>query len=103
VSPEYEKLYVGCGRQWVYVVRDRVGIAEPARPQQIPTAIVATTVTCSGVFSYEGPGPAALMDACGRKARDIAVGSNDLSTLSPGVYVLVAGRGAAPRKVVKLR
>jgi DNA-binding beta-propeller fold protein YncE len=105
VCPPYEKLYVGHGGEtnMLYIVRDRVGISEPDLPGLTPFAMPAVTLVGDRTFRYEGPGPASLVDACGRKARDIAVGSNDLSTLSPGVYVLVAGRGAAPRKVVKLR
>jgi hypothetical protein len=104
VCPPYEKLYVGHGGEtrMVYIVRDRVGISEPELPGLSCAALLAPTLLRGRAFRYEGPGPASLVDACGRKAHDIAAGNNDLSTLSPGVYVLVAGRGTAPRKVVKM-
>ncbi len=104
-APEYEKLYVGHGGEtnMLYIVRDRVGIAEPAWPRLVPTPKTAASVTHNGGYYYEGPGPAALIDACGRRVRDIETGDNDLNALSPGVYVLLVGQGAAPRKVVKLR
>jgi len=105
VVPRYEKLYVGHGgpTNMLYIVRDRVGISEPdllrtRRPvANVPTTILGTE------FRYAGDTPAMLVDACGRKSRNIAPGDYDLSTLSPGVYVLLAGRNAAPRKVVKLK
>ena len=103
VCLDFEKLYVGCGRQWVYVVRDRVGISEANLPGLTPTALPAATVTDGRAFRYEGPAPARLVDACGRKALDVAIGDNDLSSLSQGVYVLLAGRNAAPRRVVKVK
>jgi len=100
----FDKLYVGHGgmTNFVYVVRDRVGISEPELPGLSCAALLAPTLLRGRAFRYEGPGPASLVDACGRKAHDIAAGNNDLSTLSPGVYVLVAGQGTAPRKVVKM-
>jgi hypothetical protein len=87
----------------LYIVRDRVGISESDLTGLTPSAMPAATLLGGRALRYEGLGPALLVDACGRKVHDIALGNNDLGTLSPGVYVLVAGQGVAPRKVVKLR
>jgi hypothetical protein len=104
VCPEWERLYVGhADASKVYVILDRVGISEPDPPRFPRAALSAPMLLRGKTFCYAGDEDAVLVDACGRKARDIAVGNNDLSTLSPGVYVLVAGQGVAPRKVVKLR
>ena len=105
VVPAFEKLYVGHSGEtnMLYIVRDRVGISESGQTRLTPPAIPAATLVGGRAFRYEGLGPASLVDACGREVHNIAVGNNDLSTLSPGVYVLVARPGVAPRKVVKLR
>jgi hypothetical protein len=51
----------------------------------------------------EGPevrGRAALIDATGRKAADLAPGANDVSHLAPGVYFVRAQPRTVTRVVV---
>jgi hypothetical protein len=60
-------------------------------------------VVAAAVFHYNSDGSALILDVSGRKVCGVAAGANDLSRLAPGIYVIVAGRGLPPRKLVKLK
>lgn len=86
----------------VYVIRDTsVGIGEsglsPARPRRATASII------SGTLNWAGDKPASLMDLTGRVVAVLRPGTNDVSRLSPGVYVTSEECSMEHSKVVKLR
>jgi DNA-binding beta-propeller fold protein YncE len=86
----------------VYVIRDTsVGIGESGLVILCPRRATARIVT--GTLSWTGGTPAELMDLCGRVVAVLRPGSNDLSRLSPGVYVTREEGSREHTRVVKLR
>jgi DNA-binding beta-propeller fold protein YncE len=86
----------------VYVIRDTsTGISE--RAAGATTRPWAVTTVTRGRFFYLGPGPGALVDACGRIAAALKPGHNDICALTPGVYAVVAADVRYKQKVVKVQ
>jgi len=86
----------------VYVIRDTsVGIGESGLATLCPRRASACII--SGTLSWTGGRPANLVDLCGRVIAELRPGSNDLSRLSPGVYVAREEGSREHTKVVKLR
>ena len=86
----------------VYVIRDTsVGIGESGLPSLRPRRATASII--SGTLNWAGDRPASLMNLCGRVVAVLRPGTNDLSRLSPGVYVTREEGSREHTKVVKLR
>ncbi|MFO7650319.1 MAG: YncE family protein [bacterium] len=102
-NPANRRLYASCYHgNTVFVIRDTVsGLVDDwtgASAQHARANLLLGGITLP-------PGQQGqLLDASGRKVAELRPGPNDLSRLSPGVYFVVAGRGAmAPRKAVIVR
>jgi DNA-binding beta-propeller fold protein YncE len=102
VCPQFAKLYVGHGGEtnMLYIVRDRLGIAE-AGPS--PTHLARATATMvQRTYDHHGSARTVVLDASGRRVAVLKPGDNDLSRLPAGVYLVVEPGQARPRKVVKM-
>jgi hypothetical protein len=106
VSPEQQRIYVGCS--------DLI-LAYPDAPpgvEETPNAEVRTTrcgpTVVRGVLMFEsanGAGPTArgiLLNVTGRKVLDLKSGANDVRALAPGVYFVreAQAQAQAVRKIV---
>ncbi len=86
----------------VWVVRDTsAGIVESDLATICHRGASARII--SGTLSWTGGRPADLMDLSGRVIAVLRPGTNDLSRLSPGVYVTMEQGSTEHTKVVKLR
>jgi YVTN family beta-propeller protein len=86
----------------VYVIRDTsVGIGERGiatfRQRQASAYVVC------GTFVWPGGAAADLLDLCGRVVTELRPGANDLSRLSPGVYITREEGSREHTRVVKFR
>ncbi len=97
-SPAQGRIYVGhYNCQWVYVIRDAVGIAE--EPEKTKPVCPAATLTRGRLRVAE---PGRLYDTGGRLVCLLQRGGNDVRHLAPGVYTVHLVTGGLSR-VVKVR
>jgi len=73
----------------IYTDSMNPGVAERMRPgvcYSTPRATVVRGILFLPVAQSHKPQAASLLNAAGRKVRDLHTGANDVSTLAPGVY-----------------
>lgn len=106
-SPPNRRMYVAVpGRAAVAVIRDSsvVGMAEQPLcanvRQTIPTVVRGSLNLNTGFFVNGGP--VFLLDASGRRCRNLYSGNNDLRGLAPGVYFLVPREKSGRNEIRKL-